>query len=379
MKNTMRLLAAAGAASMMWAVLGAGVAAADPPRSVTIGQTVSGTLANRDAKAENGTPYDDHLVRLTADQGLEALMSSSDFDAFLRVGRGVGDEFEELKSDDDGGGGRDARVRFSAPEDGVYTVRANALSQEMRGAYSLRLSAYTPPPPPVTRPLAIDAPASGDLADGGPRLDEGDRLYAQYSFTGAAGDRLKIETNAAAFDSVLQLGRMVDGAFEELKSDDDGAGERNARILTVLEEPGEHIVRVVGFDADSKGPYTVSLTRLPPPAPAPRPKAIRIGEVQRGMFTTSSATFDEFRPYEYFRLTGRKGQTATIIMRADFDAFLDVGVMSPGGYAILKSDDDGAGQTNAKIDFTFEESGAVLIRTSPLHGGAVGGYTLTVE
>jgi hypothetical protein len=375
MKNTFRLLLASGAASMAMTA----AALADPPRPVTVGQTVNGTLAASDSKMDNNTLYEDYTVRLGANQSIEARMSSSAFDAFLRVGRNTGNAFQEDKSDDDSGGGTDARVRFTAPADGTYTIRANALNADGSGSFQLRVSAYTAPPPAVSRPITFGSPASGTLSEGGPRLEDGDKLYDQYTFTAAAGERVKIETNASAFDSVVQIGRMAGGSFEEIKSDDDSAGDKNARLLAVLENAGEYVVRVHGFDRDAKGAYTVSLDRLPAPAPAPRPKPIRIGQVLRGELTTSSATFDEFRAYDYYALNGRAGQTATIIMRADYDAFLDVGVMSPGGFAVLKSDDDGGGGTNAKVDFTFERAGQVLIRVSPLQGGVVGAYTVTVE
>ena len=375
MKRIFSLLAATSLASAAMAAS----ALADPPRPISIGQTVQGTLTSADAKAQDDSLYEDYTVRLNAGQGVEALMSSSAFDTFLHVGRGVGTAFEELKSDDDGGGGTDARVRFAAPTEGVYTVRANALNASMSGAYSLRLSAYTPPPPAVAKPLAFGAPVAGALADGGSRIEDGDKLYDEYTFTAAAGERVKIESTSTAFDSVVQLGHVVAGAFESIKEDDDSAGDKNARLMTVLDTAGQYVVRVVGFDKDAKGAYTVSLNRLPPAAPPPRPKPIRVSQVLRGELTTSSATFDEFRAYDYYVLNGRAGQTATIIMRAEYDAYLDVGVMSPGGYAILKSDDDSGGGTNPKIDFKFERSGTVVIRVSPLHGGTVGPYTVSVE
>jgi hypothetical protein len=375
MKQPFRVLAAAGVATM--AIMAS--AYADPPRQVSVGSTTSGTLTSSDARMENNSLYDDYTVRLSANQAIEVRMSSSAFDAFLRVGRNTGTAFQEEKNDDDSGGGTDARVRFTAPSDGTYTIRANALNAEGNGAYSLRISAYTPPPPAVSRPIAFGTLASGNLTETGPRLEDGDKLYDQYTFTAGAGERVKIETKSADFDSVVQVGRMAAGSFEEIKADDDSGGDKNARLLAVLENAGEYIVRVHGFDRDAKGAYTVSLDRLPPPAAAPRPKAIRIGQVLRGELTQGSATYDEFRAYDYYALSGRAGQKATIIMRAEYDAFLDVGVMSPGGFAVLKSDDDGGGGTNAKIDFTFERAGQVIIRVSPLQGGVVGPYTVTVE
>ena len=375
MKRIFSLLAATSLATVALAT----TALADPPRQISVGQTVSGALTNADAKAEDNSLYEDYTVRLTARQGVEALMSSSTFDTFLHLGRGTGTAFEELKADDDSGGGTDARVRFSAPADGVYTIRANALNATMSGAYSLRLSAYTAPPPAVSKPLAFATPATGNLADGGARVEDGDKLYDQYTFSAAAGSRVKIETASKDFDSTLQLGRMVAGAFESIKDDDDGAGDKNARVLAVLDTAGEYVVRVLGFDKDAKGAYTVGLERLPPPAPAPHPKPIRVGQVLRGELTTASATYDEFRAYDLYSLSGRAGQTVTIIMRADYDAYLDVGVMSPGGFAVLKGDDDSGGGTNAKVEFKFDNSGTVMIRVSPLHGGTVGSYSVSVE
>lgn len=375
MKQPFRVLAAAGVATM--AILAS--AYADPPRQVNVGSTTNGTLTSTDARTDNNSLYEDYTVRLSANQAIEARMSSSAFDAFLRIGRNTGTAFQEDKSDDDSGGGTDARVRFTAPADGTYTIRANALNAEGNGAFSLRVAAYTPPPPAVSRPIAFGAPSSGTLREGGPRLEDGDKLYDQYTFTAGAGERVKIEAKSADFDSVVQVGRMAAGEFEEVKADDDSGGDKNARLLAVLESAGEYVVRVHGFDRDAKGAYTVSLDRLPPPAAAPRPKAIRIGQVLRGELTQGSATYDEFRAYDYYSLSGRAGQKATIIMRADYDAFLDVGVMSPGGFAVLKSDDDGGGGTNAKVDFTFERAGQVIIRVSPLQGGVVGPYTVTVE
>lgn len=378
MKNAFRMLALSAASTLALA----GAALADPPRQATVGQTISGALTPADARRSDNSLYEDYTVTLQAGQGIEALMSTGAFDAYLHLGRGTGNAFEELKSDDDSGGGEkgtDARIRFRAQDAGAYTIRASALNGDMSGAFTLALKSYTPPPAAVPKPISYGAPVSGRLNDGGSRLEEGDRLYDEYTFTAAAGDRVKIETTSGDFDSLIDFGRVKNGEFESIKSDDDSGGDKNARLLAVLEEPVEYTVRVIGFDKDARGAYTVALSKLPPPAPAPRPKPVRVNLVTKGSFSDSSPTFDEFRPYDYYTLSGRAGQEVTIIMRAPFDAFLDVGVMSAGGFAVLKSDDDGGGETNAKVDFKFERAGTVVIRTSALRGGSVGDYSLTVE
>jgi hypothetical protein len=376
MKKVLGLLAAASALSLV----AAAPASAQAQRSVTVGQSVSGALTAEDPKMEDQSHYDDFSLSLAAGQSVEITMTSSAFDSFLHFGKGTGSAFSSTSTDDDSGGGQDARLRFTASEAGIYTVRANALNEGMTGPYSLRVAAYAAPPPATPKPITVGSTAEGSLADGGSRLEEGDRLYDVYTFTGKKGDRLAISTTSSAFDSVVELGRTTDGAFESLATDDDGGGEKNARLLTILPDDGTYSIRVIGFDKDARGAYSVKMEALPEPAAAPRPKAVRKGQIVKGELTDRSAQFAEFRAYDYYTIRGRAGEKVTIILRSEaFDAVLDVGVLSPGGFASVATDDDSGGETNAKIDFTFERSGSVIIRTSSLHGGRVGAFSLSVE
>lgn len=376
MTKPVGLLAAASALALVFAA----PAHAQAQRTINVGQTLSGALTADDPKAEDESAYDDFSLRLNAGQGVEIVMSSEAFDSFLLFGQGTGSAFEPKVTDDDGAGGQNARVRFTATEAGLYTIRANALNAGMTGAYSVKVAAYTPPPPPVAKPLTVGATVNGTLADGGARLEEGDRLYDVYTFTGKKGDRVAISSTSTAFDSLVQLGRVEGSEFTSIAEDDDGGGEKNARLLTILPEDGQYQVRVVGYDKDARGGYALKLEALPPAGPTPRPKAIRKGEVVRGELNERSAQFDQFRAYDYYSIRGRAGETVTIVLRSEaFDAYLDVGAQTPGGFAVIKSDDDSGGETNAKIDFTFESSGTVIIRASALAGGKTGAFSLSVE
>lgn len=353
---------------------------AQAQRSINVGQTLSGALTAEDPKSEDQSAYDDFSLRLNAGQSVEIVLSSSAFDSFLLLGKGTGSAFSSQVTDDDGAGGQDARIRFTATEAGLYTVRANALNAGMLGPYSLRVASYTAPPPPVVTPITVGATVEGALRDGGSRLEDGDKLYAVYTFTAKKGDRIALSTNASEFDSMVELGRTANGVFTSIASDDDSGGDKNARLLQVLQEDGEYTVRVLGFDKDAKGAYSLKLEALPAPGPAPRPKSINKGQVVRGELTDRSAQLDDFRPYDYYSIRGRAGETVTIILRSEaFDAVLDVGALTPGGFAVVKNDDDGAGGTNAKVDFTFTSTGTVIIRTSALQGGRNGAFSLSVE
>lgn len=376
MNKMIGLLAAASALTLALAA----PAHAQAQRTINVGQTLSGALTADDPKSEDQSAYDDFSLRLNAGQGVEIVLSSSAFDSFLLLGTGTGSAFSSTVTDDDGAGGQDARIRYTATEAGLFTVRANALNAGMAGPYSLRVTAYNAPPAPTASPIAAGSTVNGALADGGGRLEEGDKLYALYTFTAKKGDRIALSTASSEFDSLVQLGRTVNGAFEQLQEDDDSGGDKNARLLAILPDDGQYTVRVVGFDKDAKGAYTLKFENLPPAGAAPRPKPISKGQVVRGELTDRSAQFDEFRAYDYYTVRGRAGETVTIILRSEaFDAFLDVGAMTPGGFATIKSDDDGAGETNAKVEFTFERSGSVIIRTSALQGGKTGAFSLSVE
>jgi Bacterial pre-peptidase C-terminal domain len=376
MKKVFGLLAAASALSL----IAAAPASAQAQRTVTVGQTVSGALTAEDPKMEDRSAYDDFSLSLSAGQSVEIVLSSSAFDSFLHFGKGTGSAFTASETDDDGAGNNDARIRFTATEAGIYTVRANALNEGMTGPYSLRVGAYAAPPPPVSKPITAGATVEGALADGGSRLEDGDKLYDVYTFTGKKGDRLAFSATSSAFDSMVELGRTNNGTFESIATDDDSGGEKNARLLTILPEDGTYTIRVVGFDKDARGAYTLKMEALPEPAGAPRPKAVRKGQIIKGELTDRSAQFGEFRAYDYYTIRGRAGEKVTIILRSEaFDAVLDVGVLSPGGFASVANDDDSGGETNAKIDFTFERAGSVIIRTSSLHAGRVGAFSLSVE
>ncbi len=348
------------------------------PRPLTLGQTVTAALEPAGTRDSDNVLYQDYEIRLAANQNVEFALDARDFDTLVRFGTGTGAAFREIKSDDDGGEGVNARLRVSAPSAGTFTVRASALNNTMQGGFTLASRTFTPSPPPTTRPLAVGQTVSGTLADGGSRLEDGDKLFHQYGLTVRTGERLKIEAQSTAFDAVMELGRLAaGGAYEQIKTDDDSAGNNNPRILAAL-EPGAYLVRVHGFDAAAAGVYTVRADRVPPPAAAPQPTRLGVGAATQGTFTETSPVINGFKPYNYYVVAGRAGQTITVTMMADFDSYLDVGAFTAGGFAVVASDDDSGGGLNAKLTFTFSETGEIFIRASAVQEGVTGVYTVNV-
>ncbi len=70
-------------------------------------------------------------------QKVRAVMRSSAFDSYLLLYRNTG---LNLMSDDQSGGGNDARIEYVLPADGIYLVFATPFAPQRTGSYTFTLS-----------------------------------------------------------------------------------------------------------------------------------------------------------------------------------------------------------------------------------------------
>lgn len=234
---------------------------------------------------------------------------------------------------------------------------------------------------------------TGQLTTDSEVLQENIYYTDLYRISGEAGERVAISMQSDEFDTLLEIGQMVDGRFQELGRDDDGGGQLNSRLVFTFPETGTYTIRARTFGSGTTGTYLIEANRLPPPPPPPPPTAMGWGETVSGDLTLESPAYevDQFggppRHYALFSLAGEAGQTATITLRSDdFDAYLEVGGQTPIGFAVQESNDDGiAGEgeeplgLNSRVTVTFGMSGTIIIRATTLGGGATGSYQLTAE
>src|SRR5690606_4185076 len=94
---------------------------------VTLGQTIQGALTASDPVLSDNSHYNLYEFRGTPGQQVMVTMRSAAFDAYLSVGRILGDRFQTDDSDDDSGGGTDAQLVATLPSTGVLGIRANSL------------------------------------------------------------------------------------------------------------------------------------------------------------------------------------------------------------------------------------------------------------
>nr|WP_313039379.1 PPC domain-containing protein [Brevundimonas diminuta] len=355
------------------ALLSTGAAWAQSAANARLGDDIRGRLEDGDARTRgsDGYRYDDYRVNLRAGQRLEAQMTSDDFDAYLEV-YAEGSLRQSLASDDDSAGDLNARLRFTAPEAGVYIVRARTFSGIETGDYQLSLKERAAPRMPRPGRIAVGRDETGSLGANSAEDDDGKR-YDAYAFRASAGERVKIDLESDDFDSFLRVGRIVNGGFVQMAENDDGGSSLNARLVFTAPQAGEYLIRVTSYNGSAEGDYRLSMEQGPP---APTAAPVTIGEETRGRLNSDSATSDSGAPADLYRFSGRAGQRVAITMKADgFDTYLE---LFDANHNSLATDDDSAGDLNARLTHTLAEDGDYLIEARAFSSGE-GPYTLNIE
>ena len=339
------------------------------------GQTVRGQIAEGDATAaDDAYRYDEYLIRARAGQRFEAIMRAGEFDAFLEVFHQG--ESESLASDDDGlGEGTDSRLRFTAGRAGNYVLRARTLAGVEGGSYSLALGERPPAGrPPRPSGIRVGQTVQGALTARDPETDEG-QAYDAFSFRAHAGDRFAIDLISDAFDPVVRVGRMQNGAFTELAMNDDTLETGlNSRLIFTAVDGGEYVIRATPLVAGGEGAYSLALA---PGPELPAAQAIEIGGSVEGALSEDDSKGESGTAADAYRFSGREGQRVRIDMSSDdFDTYLE---LFDAGHVSLAEDDDGGPEgTNSRLTFTLPSTGDYFIEARAFTE-ATGGYALSIS
>lgn len=106
-------------------------------RPIEVGQTVTGELSDGDPELDDGTYFHEYVVKAQAGDDLRITLRSDAFDSYLRWGTKYGAEFQELATDDDGGGNLDAQLTVHVAASGTYVIRVAGLGSAVVGPYTL--------------------------------------------------------------------------------------------------------------------------------------------------------------------------------------------------------------------------------------------------
>ena len=376
----MSILRGTAAAFALAACAAPALRAQSAPQPLRIGVPVSGTVAATDPLANGRGAFRVYTFAGRRGQRLSLTMRSTDFDSYLSVGRTVMGITDVVKTDDDGGGNSDARVRFTVPQDGQWLVVAQSLTAEGAGTYTLTLDTLPTPVVKPATPLQLGHVVSGTLTETDPTLEADDSHYQLYTFNARRGQRLQVLMKSSDMDAYLAWGTMKDGEFQSVETDDDGGGGTDARLRVTAPEDGQYVIRANTALASQTGSYTLVVEERPAAPPPPPPSLIRVGAQVSASLAETDPQTDDDSYYDLYRFAGHRGEHVTITMRSEaFDTFVALGRLEDGRFHELETQDDGADGTNTKLEFTLDADGDYVIRATSLSGSQTGAYTLLLE
>ena len=351
------------------------------PVPLTIGASVDGELTEGDALDEyDEKSYDLYTFQAEAGHRYAITLASSDFDAYLVLGRTDEGAFEEIDRNDDGSGSTDSRIVFVPTESGTYSIHATSFDAGESGSYSVRVTELAPPGPATITTISIGQELRGTLDEDDQIGDDGS-FYDIYRFRGREGQRVSITMSSNDLDSYLQLGEAADEFWED-HSDDDSAGGLDSRIVATLWRTGEYEIHANSLNADEIGSYTLTLEEMPESGPA-EVRPIELGRTVEGEIEATDASLPDDSYYDIYTLRANGGDRLSITLRSDdFDSYLAFGPWRNDEIEITHSDDDSGGGLqglDSQIQLTIPSTGTYAIRVNTLGGMEFGSYTLRVD
>jgi uncharacterized protein (TIGR03437 family) len=242
-----------------------GAAPTVPGQPLTLGQTISGALAEDDQAliGANFRTYFFDAYTFTASAGTAVALDlrATAFDpAIVLYKRETDGRLIAVAADDDLGGlgdgdvvSHNALLLMVIPESRDYVLFVTSATDNPagKGAYTLGLIGNS------IQNIAYGAAVNGQIASGDLQTAAGDMLDA-YWFAGTSGERVQIKLSSTAFDSLLILNRNTG---EAVSADDDSGGGQDAQISFTLRDTGMFIIVATPFAPNRGGAYTLTLNR----------------------------------------------------------------------------------------------------------------------
>lgn len=373
-------------------------------RTVQVDGEAQGTLTDWDLVSTSGHRLQAWELRAPIGAQVTVDVTSTELDAILYV---LDPGAREPLEDDDSGGACNPRITFSVTGSGAYRVVVGSLGAE-NGSFTLAASTDPAPAtlgdcvgPDVALPelprmtghdLAAPAEHRGELTTADYRHNDG-RHMQSWTVSGKAGQTFVADLVSMDFDAQLYL--RGPGISTHL-SDDDGAGNCNARISLAFPETGEYELVVTSLSADATGSFTIIVGEEPGPTRSgscgfgseegfvasllslsPGDRTVERGAEVTGTLTSDDVVDFDGAPAQAWRIQADAGGPVTVdLVSGDFDAMLYV---VSSDLDTLLEDDDGAGNCNARITFTPRVGTEYLAVVRSYGEGGEGAFTLIVS
>jgi serine protease Do len=222
--------------------------------------------------------------------------------------------------------------------------------------------------------IELNGPEVTDtLKQGDQVLPVDNSFYHIYTFEGKAGQQVTIEMSSNQVDSYLIL-LTQDG--EELAQDDDGGGDKNAKIVVTLPTDGSYLLLVNSYESGEAGAYRLRLKATASSSNS------RTGEVilnEKGVLENQDSVLSsDGSLYDEYTFEGKQGQSILIRLESqEFDPYL--ALFDSQGKLIAENDDASQSDKNAQIRVTLPATGRYRLLVNAYDKTGRGQYLLTVR
>ena len=340
-------------------------------------------------------------VALPADTAMRIdVISTSDMDPLLSVYNA--DTGDLLAENDDGGddlnsratirGDGAMRLRIEVDSFGAEEFASDLASGLGQNTFDLQLRSIFYDPQSVRR-VSWGSSESGQLLNGESH---------EFSFTGEDGILLEVALVADGdFETTLDpFLTLRDAAGDVVAENDDGGGDLNSMLRYVMQDDREYTIVASGL-GDSAGAYTLRVGPRREPIVQSPVQVVGIGDRATGRLGAGYEnggidpnSIDYQLSEEALATISNGAGEVTIRMEKisggdpDFentlDPYIELGFDTPLGFAVVDSDDDGAGELNAMlpVDLSGVANNASLLQSLRIRvtgfGQSQGEYSLTV-
>ncbi|WP_434688158.1 trypsin-like peptidase domain-containing protein [Pseudanabaena minima] len=230
------------------------------PNVLTLdGNAISAVLTTSDRTLPDGSYFKAYQFQGQAGQSVVIEMRANGIDPYLVLFDAAG---RKVAEDDDGGGGKNARIAITLPTTGKYTLYANSYEVGQTGSFTIagRLSNN------FTSQSSIDPSDRRIILQKNGVLGTQSRVFARdgslfdtFSFNGQAGQVVQIELVSSDFHPYLVLFAPDSRVLQE----NNGLPSRkNASMTLELPLTGTYRTIVNAFDRTGKGAYKLIVKRL---------------------------------------------------------------------------------------------------------------------
>lgn len=211
---------------------------------------------------------------------------------------------------------------------------------------------------------------NGVFTSQSPVLPMDNSYFDLYTFEGKAGQEVTIEMKSEDIDPYLIL---LGSNQREIAQDDDGGGNKNARIVVTLPVDGTYYIIANSYDAREEGNYTLELRETT------TTRSNRIILREEGILGQGSSVLpSDGSLYREYTFEGKAGQSVSIsVESSDFDPY--VALFTPESELLGENDDVSDSSKNAFVSVTLPITGRYRVVVNSFDPSGRGRYILTVR